>query len=196
MPPGVLPVMEILTLTELRRRYEEIKEQIQKGDIFIHPSDTIYGLGCNALNEQSVQKIRAIKEQFERPLSVWAPSLEWITKNCIVNQEAASWLKKLPGPYTLILGLKNKHAVAAGVIPNTNTIGIRIPDHWFSKVVEKIGIPIVTTSANKTGSPFMTNLENLDSGVEKKIKFMIYEGEKSAHPSKIINIVEGTVKER
>ena len=191
-----MPGMEILTQMELRRRYEEIIQQIRKGALFIHPTDTIYGIGCNALNSQSVQNVRTLKEQFRQPLSIWVPSLEWVRQNCMVNTEAAVWLQKLPGPYTIILKLKNKKAVAPEVLLNGNTLGIRLPDHWFSKVVKKIGLPIVTTSANKTGQQFMTTLETLDKSIENGVEFMIYEGEKSAHPSKIINTVEGSVKER
>ena len=52
--------MEILTKTELRLRYNEILQKIAAGAIFIYPTDTIYGIGCNALNEKSVTKIRKI----------------------------------------------------------------------------------------------------------------------------------------
>ena len=75
-------------------------------------------------------------------------------------------------------------------------MGVRIPDHWFSQVVEALGFPIITTSANKTGQPFMTSLENLDSEMKMKVDFIIYEGEKKARPSKIIDLVKGNIKER
>ncbi|MBI2146040.1 L-threonylcarbamoyladenylate synthase [Candidatus Woesearchaeota archaeon] len=188
--------MEVLTQIELRRRYDEITVSIAKGALFIHPSDTIYGIGCNAVNQASVQKVRALKGQFHQPLSIWVPSLKWVQENCEVTSEAAQALQKLPGPYTIILQLKNKKAVAPDVMLHGSTLGVRLPDHWFSKVVEKIGVPIVTTSANKTGQQFMTTLETLDKDIEKGVAFMIYEGEKSSHPSKIINTMTGIVKER
>ena len=66
------------------------------------------------------------------------------------------------------------------------------------KVVEKLGVPMVTTSANKTGKPFMTKLENLDSDIEKEVEFMIYEGEKGGRPSQIVDLTgaKTTVKNR
>ena len=114
----------------------------------------------------------------------------------MINKQAEEVLKKLPGPYTLVLKLKGKHNLAANVTLQKDTIGIRFPDHWFGKVVEKVGIPIITTSANKTGQKFMTSLQDLEGDIEKEAEFMIYEGVKETHPSKIINTVEGTVKER
>ena len=186
--------MEVFTQTELKLREEEIFEKIKKGAVFIYPTDTIYGIGCNALNDKAVEKIRSLKGRSEQPFSVWVPSKEWIIKNCIVDKEVEDKLKLLPGKYTLILELKNKKAVSKLVAPNNKNLGVRIPEHWFGKVVEKLGVPMVTTSANKTGKPFMTKLENLDSDIEKEVEFMIYEGEKEGKPPKIINCVEGFEK--
>ncbi|RJQ15647.1 threonylcarbamoyl-AMP synthase [Candidatus Woesearchaeota archaeon] len=163
-----------------------------KSDIFIYPTDTIYGIGCDATNEDLVKKIRKIK-QTEKPFSIIAPSMEWIYEHCILNEQAKEWLKKLPGPYTIILPLKN-HKELAGNISDGKTIGIRIPKHWFSKVVAMIDTPIVTTSANVTGEMFMTDLENLDKRMEKGVQFAIYEGKKAGNPSTLVHIEEGEVK--
>ncbi|MBU1973825.1 MAG: Sua5/YciO/YrdC/YwlC family protein, partial [Nanoarchaeota archaeon] len=98
--------MEILTKAELRLRYDEIIEKIKAGVIFIHPTDTIYGISCSALNENSVQKIRELKERPDNSFSVWVPSLNWIESNCQLDKKGEEWLKELPGPYTLILKIK------------------------------------------------------------------------------------------
>ena len=188
--------MEVLTQTELRLRLDEIIDKIREGDLFIHPTDTIYGIGCSALNSKAVEKIRRLKGRPNSPFSIWVPSLKWIKENCLVTSKAQDWLDKLPGPYTLLLPLKEKEAVTPNVIPGISVIGIRYPNHWFSKVIKRCGVPIVTTSANKSGSPFMTKLENLDSDIEREVEFMIYEGEKKARPSKIINTTENKVIER
>jgi L-threonylcarbamoyladenylate synthase len=137
-----------------------------------------------------------MKERGDKPFSIWVPSIKWIKENCVVDALTEKELDKLPGAYTFILKLKKKRIVANEVTFGKTTIGVRYPDHWFSKVVEKLGFPIVTTSANKTGEKFMTSLENLDKDIEKNVEFIIYEGPKEGKPSKIINLVEGTVKER
>ncbi len=188
--------MEILTKTEVQKRYDEIIEKITRGVIFIHPSDTIYGLSCNALDAKAVEKVRKLKQQFHQPMSIWVPSLEWVKNNCLITTAGEQAWKKLPGPYTLIMKLKKKNVLAPNVTLGKETIGIRFPNHWFRKVVEKSGIPIITTSANKTGQKFMTSLQNLDQDIEPGVEFIVYEGPKEAHPSKIMNVVEGTVKER
>jgi len=72
-----------------------------------------------------------------------------------------------------------------------DTVGIRIPDHWFSEVAAQLEIPLITTSANRQGQDFMTSLDNLDPQIKKKMNFAVYEGEKRGRPSKIVNLAEG-----
>lgn len=173
-----------------------ILNKIQQGAVFISPTDTIYGLSCDATNNTAVERIRTIKQRPTQPLSIWAPSKEWIIKNCRLTSKSKKWLDKLPGPYTLLLTLKNTAALAPNVTCGQTTIGVRIPDHWFSDVVKKINIPLITTSANIHSEPHMTSLETLNPLVKSKVDFVIYEGEKTARPSTIVDVENETVKER
>lgn len=166
--------------------------EIKKGAIFIYPTDTIYGLGCDATNEKAVEKIRKIKDRNKKPFSVIVPTKRWILDNCYIEKRHEKFLKKLPGKYTLILRLKNKKAVAKNV--SQNTLGVRIPKNWFSNVVKTIGIPIVTTSVNLTNKKPMTSLEDLDKEIIKKVDFLIYEGKKSGKPSTIVDLTEEKAK--
>ena len=188
--------MEASTKIKMQQDFPEVAEQIRSGAVFIYPTDTIYGIGCNALDEKAVDKIRQLKGRPTNPFSIIAPSKGWVRRNCLINTEGEKWLNKLPGPYTLILKLKNKNAIAKSVNQGEGTIGVRIPNHWFSGVVQELGFPIVTTSANRSGRPFMTSIENLDSAIKDGVDFIIYEGEKKGRPSKIVNLVEGKIKER
>lgn len=182
--------MNILTKDEFHVNFDDIKTEIEEGFVFIHPTDTIYGIGCDATNKAAVRKIRDIKDRHESPFSIIAPNKEWILENCHVNEKAKEWVDKLPGAYTLILKLKNKNAIAPNVNFDLDTIGVRIPNHWFSKEVKNIEKPIVTTSANKSGEDFMTSLENLNSEIRNNINFIIYEGEKHGSPSSIVDLTK------
>ena len=180
--------MEVLTRAEVKYRFNEIVELIQQGAIFIHPTDTIYGIGCVASNKESVEKVEKIKQRRGKFFSLWVPSIDWITEHCETNPQVETWLDKLPGPYTLILSLKTKLEFNSS-ITNNKTLGVRLPEHWFHKIVEVIGEPIITTSVNKPEEMFMTDLDNLDPDIQKQIRFCIYEGEKKGRPSTIKNLV-------
>lgn len=185
--------MRILNFEELNLEKQSIIDAIINGAVFIHPTDTIYGIGCNAQNSNALRKIRKLKGRATNPFSVIAPSLEWIKKNCIVAKQAEEWIEKLPGPYTLILKLKNEKCIAKEVNPGLKTLGVRIPNHWISKLVAEAEVPVVTTSVNRANEDYMTSLEDLEPSIKAGIDFMLYEGKKEGKPSKIIDLT-GAVK--
>lgn len=177
--------MEVLNKDEFLNK-KRVNLRKLKDSIFIYPTDTIYGIGCDARDDTLVEAIRGIKERFSRPFSVIAPSKDWIRDNCVVNKNVEEWLDKLPGPYTLILKLKDKNMIADSVNMDKDTLGVRIPDNWFTEVVSQLGFPIVTTSANLSGGDFMTSLDNLDRDIERKVDLIVYDGELQGSPSTLV----------
>lgn len=184
--------MQLYNLDEFKLEKEAILNKIIDGAVFIYPTDTIYGIGCNAQISESVKKIRELKSRAKNPFSVIAPSLGWIRENCIITKDGEEWLNKLPGPCTLIFKLKG-NCVAKNVNPGLKTLGIRIPSHWIRNVVAEANVPVVTTSVNRSNEDYMTSLDDFDSRIEKGVDFMIYEGRKEGKPSKIIDLT-GTIK--
>ena len=140
---------------------EDYSRDILDGKIFIYPTDTIYGVGCDATNKQSVEKIKQIKQRDrDKPLSIIAPSKEWIKENCIVDVDLD---KYLPGPYTIILKKKDKEFLSN--VSETDSLGIRIPDHKFTKEIQKSKIPFITTSVNLSGQPFITKISDISKEI-------------------------------
>jgi L-threonylcarbamoyladenylate synthase len=182
--------MLVYTKAEFELKTDAILDKVMQGAIFIHPTDTIYGLGCDATDADAVKKLREIKSRYQRPFSIMVPDKTWIRKHCVVDEKVVSWLKKLPGPYTLILKLKDKNSIDQKVNMGYDTIGVRICDHWFQKACEKLGRPMVTTSANLSGNDFMTSIEDLDSTIKGKIDFIVYEGDKGGRPSTIVDLTQ------
>jgi len=184
----------ILNKEEFTIQAQKLMEGIEKGAVFIYGTDTIYGLGCNALNAEAVKRVRMIKGRKDQPFSIIAPSKEWIFANCEVDVRAQEWINKLPGPYTLILKLRKKNAVAKEVIPASDSVGVRIPKHWFSDVVEALEFPVVTTSVNKADKAYMTSVEDLDTSIKGAVDFIIDEGEIKGFPSKIVHLEKEEVE--
>jgi len=158
----------------------QLKKAVLSGKIFIYPTDTLYGIGCNALNKKAVEKIREIKKRDNKPFSVIAPSFNWIKENCIVDVD----LKKyLPGPYTLIL--KKKNPPFLNWVSCKETLGIRIPNNNFCFELQKLGIPIITTSCNFSGEKPSISLEEIPEEIKSKVD-MIIKGKVSGKPSTLI----------
>jgi len=180
----------LLNKDEFILKKEKYLKLIREGAVFLYPTDTIYGIGCDATNDKSVKKIREIKQRAENPFSVIAPSKKWILENCNIHEIQ---LNKLPGPYTFIVNLK-KDCVSGLVNNHMQTLGIRIPDNWFSNIVKELNLPIVTTSVNKQSKEFMTSLDDLDNEIKNKVDFIIYDGEKKGKPSTLIDFTKENIE--
>ncbi|MFT7615819.1 MAG: L-threonylcarbamoyladenylate synthase [Candidatus Woesearchaeota archaeon] len=180
--------MKTISKKEFLEQEDLYLGKIKSGTIFIYPTDTIYGIGCNALINNQIKKIRELKGRPTAPFSIIAPSIEWIRENCIITPEAQEWVDKLPGPYTLILNLKNPEFLSKDIVGDSSAVGVRLPNHWIAKVVQDLGYPIVTTSVNKKGEAFMTCMGDLDPEIEQQTDLIIHEGELAGRPSKIVHL--------
>lgn len=185
--------MRTITPAEFKANKLKFLREFKK-TIFIYPTDTIYGIGCDATNGVLVEEIRKLKGRADMPFSVIAPSKDWIHDICVVTKEAEKWLDKLPGPYTLILKLKKPEEICFSVNNGSDTLGVRIPDHWISDVVSELKIPIVTTSANRTGENHMKNIEGLSSVLKQNVEFVLYEGELTGTPSTLVHLESDEVE--
>lgn len=181
-------IMRIIDQKYVKENEREIICDIQNGKIFVYPTDTIYGIGTDATNEISVSKIREIKERETKPFSVIAPSKKWILNNFFTYPEVANWLKKLPGPITLFIDRKEVNCVSENVNPSDDSLGVRIPKHWFTKIISKANVPFITTSVNKSGHSYMRRIEDIDSEILNAVDYVVYEGEKTNKESKKIDL--------
>jgi L-threonylcarbamoyladenylate synthase len=185
--------MDILSKEEARFDKAHLVSEIEKGKIILHPTDTIYGLGCSAINESSVKKLRVLKNNDSKPFSVIAPSKEWILENCEIGEKDRDWLDRLPGPFTLILKLKNKKSVSKSVNSGLDTIGVRMPEHWISEIVKELGVPFITTAALVEGNRVIINPNETSQEYRKSVHYAIDEGDLSGMPSTIVDLTSKKV---
>jgi len=171
----------------------EIITAIKEGKIFIYPTDTLYGLGCNALNREAVEKIRNIKGRDAKPFSIIAPSIQWIDENLKLDTKIRELIKKyLPGPYTILIPKKNLGDFSH--ISDNELVGVRIPKHEFSSYISKANVPFITTSVNPSGQPPAITLEGIPIEIKTQVD-IIPAGEVSGKPSTII-FPDGKILER
>ncbi|MFH1977997.1 MAG: L-threonylcarbamoyladenylate synthase [Candidatus Aenigmatarchaeota archaeon] len=167
---------------DIQRDVEKIIEHVKDGSVFVYPTDTIYGIGCNALEPESVERIRKIKKS-KKPFSVIAPSKTWIKENLEMRQ--MEYLEKLPGPYTLVLKKKQNFL---NHVSDNNNLGVRIPEHPFTSIIQKAGVPFVTTSVNVTGKSPITSVDGVPKEILNKIDFLVDSGVLDNKPSTIIDL--------
>lgn len=147
-------------------------EALKRGGVVIYPTDTVYGLGANALDEKAVKKIFEIKgRDFNKPVSIIVKDREMAKNVANFDKDIEQILEKIfPGPITVILFKKKilSDTLTAGI----NKIGIRIPDCKFTKILmENLDFPITTTSANISGKGATGDIsEIIEQFTNQKIK--------------------------
>ena len=145
---------------------------IENGGIVVFPTDTVYGIGCNPYNENSVKKIYEIKSRIElKSLPVLAYSLDVVKEITIIDKFTEKIIEKYwPGPLTLILELtdqKLKKSLNLG-----NKIAVRIPDSKCTlKLLEKCRL-LVGTSANISGNSSYTNPDECIKNIKNYDMFL------------------------
>ena len=131
---------------------EKTSQIIEKGGVAVFPTDTVYGIGCNPYNVNSVKKIYEIKSREKiKALPVLAYSIDIVKKIVVIDKFTENILQKnWPGPLTLILELKDQKLKKS--LNLQNKIAVRIPDSECTlKLLEKCEL-IVGTSANISGN--------------------------------------------
>lgn len=158
---------------------ETIKSAItilNEGGIIVYPTDTLYGFGVDATNDDAIDKLNLLKER-SGPMSVMAANkniaLDWID----INSEQIEFVKPyLGGAQTLIVTVKN-NIVSAKILSANGTLGIRIPNNDFCNELSlKFGKPIVSTSVNRSGEPPLNEPNKIELEFGSKIDLLIDSG--------------------
>jgi len=155
------------------------KEELDKGNLVIFPTETVYGLGANALDYKAVDKIFAAKNRASNnPLIVHVKSKDEIGKYAIINNDIERKLIDtfMPGAFTLILQKRN--VIPSNVTCNLDTVGIRCPDYPITnKLLNLLDYPIAAPSANKSSKPSGTRVVDIIDEFEGKVPLIIDGGE-------------------
>ncbi|MBL46385.1 MAG: threonylcarbamoyl-AMP synthase [Candidatus Marinimicrobia bacterium] len=151
-------------------------EVIQDGGLIAYPTDTLYGLGCDARNAQAIKKINLIKNR-KTPISVIVWSLEvaasWTLASKKEFDEASTFIKESS---TVILPVKN-HIVHPSILADDGTLGLRMPHCDFPiALCAKLGFPITTTSINRTGQPPLSDPKLIKEQFDSEIDLIIDAG--------------------
>lgn len=140
----------------------ELVARLYRGETIIYPTETCYGLGCDATNVEAVKRIYEIKGRPEgKSFIVIVDSLERMVPFIQITSklkeiEAAYW----PGALTVVVPAKSDNGLAPGVVGPDGTVAFRVTSHPFAKeLTQVLDRPLVSTSANLVGEPNVYSAE-------------------------------------
>ena len=166
---------------------------LNNGGIIIYPTETLYGLGALAVDEESVNNIFSIKGRIHgNPIPILVRDKEMLSEYVVVTDEANRLIEKfLPGPLTLVLKEKKNlpHFISAG----TGNIAIRISRHAFvRRLFDFLSKPITSTSANISGRENLLSFDEIYETFKSKVELIVDSG--NIPRSKGSTVIDLTVK--
>ena len=175
------------------RALKQAKKIIIEGGIIVYPTDTLYGFGVDATNENSINHLNKLKNR-NGPISVIAPDKNvvstWID---IPTNEKDKALENLTPHRTIIYPVR-KEVVNSLIIGPDNTLGIRIPAHPFCiSLAKQCNVPITTTSVNRKGEFPKSNSNDILESFGNSIDLIIDDGKLSGPASSIYKYQSGSL---
>ena len=173
--------------TEIHKAFEVI----QNGGVILYPTDTVWGIGCDATNPEAVSKIYKLKQRAETQSMICLMNGEKMMYNVFKEIPEVAWqiLDLSEHPTTLILD--NPRNVAANIIAPDGTLGVRIVKEPFCfKLMERMKKPLVSTSANISGQPTPTSFKEISAEIIKGVDYVVnlYHEKVAGKPSTIIKL--------
>lgn len=161
--------METKYLTE--QKIQQAAQILKRGGLLGIPTETVYGLGANGLNETAVANIfKAKGRPQDNPLILHIPDVGWLDRYCTEIPASAYVLasKFWPGPLTMIL--KRKAMIPDVVTAHLETVGMRCPDHALCrKIIAAADVPVAAPSGNTSGRPSPTTAAHMLEDMDGKI---------------------------
>jgi tRNA threonylcarbamoyl adenosine modification protein (Sua5/YciO/YrdC/YwlC family) len=180
-----------------KRDVERIIAILKEGGIMIYPTDTVYAMGCDALNVRAVEKICKIKKinPLKSNLSIICPNLSNISEYAKVSNSTFKLMKRnLPGPFTFILDATNS---LPKIYKNRKEVGIRIPrNKIIITLAEELGNPILTTSVRDKDDfmEYSTDPELIEEEYGNVVDIVIDGGFGGLEPSTVVNCINEEIE--
>lgn len=167
---------------------EKLIEEIEKGNLIITPTDTVYGIAADATNIEAIKKVFEAKKRENKPLLILVSSIDMLKEYVSeINEVQEKLMNYWPDKLTILF--KKNDKVNDLITCGSEYIGIRIPDNkLLLYIINKIKKPLISTSANISGEPVITNTTLINDELKKYISYILDDGEKPNVSSTLLKV--------
>lgn len=175
------------------KNLEHAVDTLRSGGIIIYPTDTLYAIGCDALNNNAIERICRIKgiNPQKTELSIICHDISQAAEYARIDNRAFKMLKEyLPGPFTFLLPSSTR---LPKVFKGRKTVGVRIPDNPIpTAIAGMLGNPILTTSVEDDGEGSLIYPQSLAIQYDGSADLIIDGGEGNEIPSTVVDITDSS----
>ena len=174
------------------RHIEAVASCLRDGGIVVYPTDTVYALGCDAMNNQAIERICALKDMksAKTNLSIICADISEVAQYAKFDNTQFRLMKQyLPGPFTFIFPALSKLPKA---FKGRRTVGIRIPQNEIAlAIVRELGHPILTTSIPGSDEDYRCEPSLISEAFDGQVDIVIDAGRGNDIPSTVVDCTEG-----
>ena len=190
-----MKILQIIEDSINSRHIEEIADVLRDGGIIVYPTDTVYAIGCDALNNQAIERICSLKamKSAKTNLSIICSDISEVSQYARFDNTQFRLMKNnLPGPFTFIFTALSKLPKA---FKGRRTVGIRIPENKIATAIEKeLGHPILTTSVPGRDDDYRSEPELIAESLGTSVDIVVDSGRGGLIPSTVVDCT-GSVPE-
>ncbi|WP_135829890.1 L-threonylcarbamoyladenylate synthase [Halorussus halobius] len=175
---------------------ERAAEAVRDGDLVVYPTETVYGLGADALNDEAVERVfEAKRRSRDDPVSLAVPDVEAALQYVRATDREERFMREfLPGPVTVVC--EKREPVPDALTGGRDRVGVRIPDHDLALALLRSAAPVTATSANVSGRPSATRVADLDPEIRDAAAVVLDGGETGGTGSTVVNVASGEIHRR
>jgi L-threonylcarbamoyladenylate synthase len=166
---------------------------VREGGLAVYPTETVYGLGADALDPEAVARVFEAKGRSrEKPVSMAAPSVDAALDLVRATEREAAFMRQfLPGPVTVVV--ERGPAVPDALTAGRDRVGVRVPDHDIALALLDRVHPLTATSANRSGHPSARRIEELDPEFRSGVDAVVDAGETPGGGSTVVDPGSGDI---
>lgn len=173
---------------------KEIIDEINKGNIVITPTDTVYGIQGDATNIDAIKKAFEAKQRENKPLLILVSSISMLEKYVSEITDLQREIINKYWPNTLTILFKKNNNLSDELTCGSEFVGVRMPNNkLLLDIMNEIGKPLFSTSANISGEPTITSVDLLNDNLKSHIAYILDDGEKTNISSTLIKVEDDKI---
>ena len=185
--------------TSMREEIQQALSVLREGGIILYPTDTVWGIGCDASNPEAVKKVYDLKNRADSKALITLVASEVMLERTVIDMPDIAWdlIDAAEKPLTIIY--QEVKGIAHNAIAEDGSCAIRLPkDNFCQQLVQRLGKPLISTSANTSGNPTPQSFQDIEpsilSGVDYVVNLRQQEKSKNTPSSMILLKNNGEIK--
>ena len=160
--------------TSMREEIQQALSVLREGGIILYPTDTVWGIGCDASNPEAVKKVYDLKNRADSKALITIVASEVMLERTVIDMPDIAWdlIDAAEKPLTIIY--QEVKGIAHNAIAEDGSCAIRLPkDNFCQQLVQRLGKPLISTSANTSGTPTPQSFQDIEPSILSGVDYVV-----------------------